>query len=260
MPKKPQPKTNLFLAAILTLSFACAGFCQQPSFEAASIKPSVPGEKGASMHNDPGRIAFSNVSLRNCIVNAYKVRDYQVVGPDWLNSARFDIVATLPSGAPQDQMPLMLQSLLAERFKLSLHRETKELPVYALVVGKNGPKLHETESGDSSMRSSGGHIEAQKSRMPGLAASLSIWAGRPVLDMTGLTGYYDYKLDFSVDPGLMQGVFAEKAAAIAARAGATDGPSIFTAVQEQLGLKLEPRKAPVEILVIDHAEKVPTEN
>ncbi len=233
---------------------------QTLAFDAASIKPTPPDVQGTTMRGDRGRIVYNGATLRNCIINAYELRDYQLSGPEWINSARFDIVATLPPNADRSQAPQMLQTLLKERFKLEVHRETREFSVYALTVGKNGPKFRESASTEdgSSTKSGRGHMEAQRIKMSGLAASLSYWAGRPVVDMTGLNGRYDLTLDFVPDPALsMKGTFAEKEAE---RTDRPEGPSIFTAVMEQLGLRLEPRKAPIEVLVVDRMERTPTEN
>jgi uncharacterized protein (TIGR03435 family) len=196
---------------------------------------------------------------------AYRVKDHQISGPDWLASQRFDIVAKLPEGASREQVPEMLQSLLVERFKLALHRDKKEHTAYALVVGKNGPKLHPSEGGAAgpggTIKIGRGHLEVNKTTVSNFADMLSRLVDRPVLDMTELQGRFDFTLDFAPEGmktfGMIMGAPAEKPAESASE---PSGPSIFTAVQEQLGLKLEARKAPVEILVIDHIEKVPTEN
>jgi uncharacterized protein (TIGR03435 family) len=145
----------------------------------------------------------------------------------------------------------MLQSLLAERFQLKLHRETKEVPMYALVVGKTGLKIKEGEFGRSSTSGSPGHLTAQKMPIAKLADFLSGQLGSPVTDMTGMKGFFDFTLEWAPDsrPG--------EAGAITDSA---PGASVFTAVQERLGLKLEGRKGPVEMLVIEHVEKIPTGN
>ena len=163
----------------------------------------------------------------------------------WTSSAHFDIVAKAEGDAAptKNQMRQMIQALLADRFQLKVHRERKELPVFALVVGKNGPKLSEPDPSKPGMRTMGNatglHITAWQSTMQQLADQLSNTAGRPVLDKTGLTGTYAWKLDFSPD------------------VAAPDSgiPTMSTAVQDQLGLRLEAQKAPIEILVIDSAEK-----
>ena len=182
------------------------------------------------------------------------MKDYQVSGPDWLNTEIYDITATLPPGTTGDEVLLMIQTLLADRFKLTLHRDSKELPVYALVVGKGGSKLQEVEFGRGSTSGSPGHLTATRIAIRNLTEFLSRQTGRPVLDMTGLKGFYNFTLNYTPDaaPSAPSPETPIPESAV--------GPSLFTAVQEQLGLRLEARKAPVEILVVDHAEKVPTEN
>jgi uncharacterized protein (TIGR03435 family) len=206
------------------------------------------------MRLDPGRLTCSNVSLHKLMVESYDVKDYQVSGPDWLNTEIYDITATLPPGTTGDDVRVMIQSLLADRFKLSFHRESKELPVYALVVGKGGSKLQEVEFGRGSTSGSPGHLEATRIAIRNLTEFLSRQTGRPVLDMTGLKGFYNFTLNFT--PEASPSAPSPETPIVESAVG----PSLFTAVQEQLGLKLEPRKAPVEILVVDHAEKIPTEN
>jgi len=191
--------------------------------------------------------------VKDIVSQAYKVRRSQISGPDWIETERFDITAKIPAGAGRDQVPLMLQALLADRFKLTLHRETKDLPIYALVIAKNGPKFKtsESETGISSNSNrKHSHVTAKVS-MHGFAEFLSEEAGRPVVDQTGLSGSYDLTLDWA-SPDLAPGD--------APANDTTADPSLFTALQEQLGLKLDPTKGPVEMLVIDRAERTPTEN
>jgi uncharacterized protein (TIGR03435 family) len=258
------------------------------AFEAASVKPAAPSTDGnvrRSFKGDAGRIDYQNVTLKGLIMRAYGVKDYQIAGPDWLNSAGYDVVATIPHDATEAQAPLMLQTLLAERFKLTLHHETKDLPVYALVVGKNGPKLKPAEQEEGfSMRMSpkGRHIDG-KSRLAGLCDFLSRTLDRPVVDMTDLKGVYDITLDWAPDDSeragmtktAMEAAFSPAAGgppqAVIGKGAAigkgsenmpdnTDGASLFTALQERLGLKLEQRKTPADFLILDRAEKVPVEN
>jgi uncharacterized protein (TIGR03435 family) len=281
--------------ATLIVFTSCGAFGQTegklPEFEVASVKPAPPPTGPGlrvRMGGDPGRIDYSNVTLKDMIRQAYQVKEYQISAPDWFNSTRFDVVAKVPAKTPKEQIPLMWQSLLADRFKLTLHREKKELPVYVLVVGRNGPKLKESEdSGDATRPTAGfgpgmpggrgmmqigrGRLSATKMSLASFADMLSRQMDRPVIDMTELKGLYDFTLEYTPDerqrmmpfmPGLPAGPVAEEHAP---RANSSDsataaGPTIFVAVQEQLGLKMEARKAPVEILVVDHAEKVPTEN
>jgi uncharacterized protein (TIGR03435 family) len=164
------------------------------------------------------------------------------MGPDWLSSQKFDIVAKAAAAGDDDQLMPMLQTLLAERFKLAIHRETKERAVYALVTGKNGPSLHEVEAGPEHSSGGRGSLSGQKMSMSQLADALSQRVDLPVLNTTGIEGVFDIELKWAPDEDNV------------------NGPSIFTAVQEQLGLKLEQRKGPMEIIVVDHAERVPTEN
>src|SRR6202011_3569884 len=142
----------------------CAAFGQQPpekiAFEVASIKPAQPmpmGRMRIGMNADAGMLRYTNVTLKDCIRNAYRVKDFQVQGPDSIESARFDIVAKLPAGSSPDQIPEMLQALLADRFKLTLHRDTKEHAIYALVVGKGGAKLKPAEIAAGEAAAPGGN-------------------------------------------------------------------------------------------------------
>jgi uncharacterized protein (TIGR03435 family) len=228
------------------------------SFEVASVKRAPP-QLGKSFNSgiklDPGRLTCTNISLKKLIYESYGVKDYQVSGPDWLDTEIYDIAATLPPGATGDDVLLMIQTLLADRFKLTLHRDTKEMPVYALVVGKGGSKLEEVEFGRGMTSATHGRLTATRVLIRNLTEFLSRQTDRPVLDMTGLKGFYSFTLNYAPD----ETSFAPAPGAPPIPES-TAGASLFSAIQEQLGLKLEARKAPVEILVIDHAEKVPTEN
>ena len=258
---------------IVFTQFAAFGQATPPAFEVASVKHAPPAGNDirVMMGGDAGRVNYSNVTLRNVMTRAFSVKDGQITGPDWLSSERYDIVAKLPPNTSRDQIPLMLQTLLADRFKLTLHREKKVMPVYALVVGKNGPKLREADAA-AGMRVSMGPKGRQlngKVSIAQLADSLSNFMDRPVLDMTEIKGVYDIDLQWVPDdsqrgPGFMGPGGGRPPEGGGERKGATDASesaaSIFTAVQETLGLKLEGRKSPIDILIVDHAEKVPTEN
>jgi uncharacterized protein (TIGR03435 family) len=228
------------------------------------------------------------------------VKRFQISGPSWLETERFDITAKVPDGTPREQVPLMLQQLLIERFKMAIHKEKKEMPVYALVVGKGGPKLQKSEDapapppagpdgpgeaagrggrgpggfpggGRGMIRLMPGKMDAKQINLGSFADMLSNMLDRPVIDETKLEGTYDISMDISMEEmGLMRGMRMgppPQHEGVAGAAGPAAGPapdstpgtSIFTAVQ-QLGLKLEPRKAPVDLVVIDRSEKVPTEN
>jgi uncharacterized protein (TIGR03435 family) len=205
------------------------------------------------------------VRLRQLIEFAYHVDKFQISGgPGWFESQGFDVLAKPPQSAEADagtrqlsndqrnQLRRRLQALLAERFQLVVHRETKEMPVYALVVAKNGPKLKESTK-ERDMGGMPGRVTAEGTPMEGLAEYLTGMLKRPVLDRTGLKGTYDFKLEWTPDPGGLGKLDEEKAGG--ASAPDPSGPSIFTALQAQLGLKLESQKGPVEFIVIDRAEK-----
>ncbi len=230
------------------------------AFEVASVKhvpPPAPGQGySSSMKLAPGRLMGINVSLKKLIMNSYEVRDYQLSGPDWLDSELFDIVATMPRETTSEEAIRMIQALLAERFHLTMHHEARELPVYALVIGKNGTKLKEVGYGNSSTNSSPGKIVANKALMSNLANLLSRQFERPVIDMTGLKGFYDFELQWTPD----EGAAMPKPGEGGALTDSATGPSLMVALQQQLGLKLEMRKAPVDILVIDRVDRIPKEN
>ena len=225
-----------------------------PAFDVASVKVSPPSKTDLININlgniQHGTLSLTNASLADCLRFAYSLSsNSQLAGPDWITSkaVRFDIVAKAAPETPREDELRMLQALLNERFKLVFHREPKEMSYYALVVGRNGPKL-QPESEDAPPFDAHGlrYIAQPHLSMMMLGTLISRFELQaPVIDMTGIPGRYQVKLEWSPAN---------------ASPDAPAGPSIFTAVQEQLGLKLEARKGPVEILVIDHAEKIPTEN
>jgi uncharacterized protein (TIGR03435 family) len=184
------------------------------------------------------------------------LKEYQVSTPDWMNDEHYDLTATMLAGTPPHEVLLMLRSLLNDRFRLVTHPETKELSVYALVVDKNGLKLKPSEGfGGSSISSSPkGRTMRANVTMKGFAGMLSGLVDRPVVDMTKLTGGYRIDLEWAPDE-----LRANPTASEAGTSEGVRGPTIFTALHE-VGLKLESRKAPVEILVVDSGEKVPAEN
>ena len=274
-------------------------FSQGPgklTFEVASIKASEPSQEGRiamRMGADAGMLRYNNVSLKDCIRTAYRVKDFQVEGPDWIGSARFDITAKLPEGASQDQIPEMLQALLADRFKLQIHRETKDHAIYALVVGKGGPKLKPAEvpTGDApqaggpggpgrgglgrggmmmTVDDAGAHLKASSVTLASLGELMARFSERPIVDLTGIQGQYDFDLVFT--PETLRGVPGGGRAVVGPGGGGAGGGgpapaegasdragSIYDSVQKY-GLKLESRKAPMELIVVDHLEPKPTEN
>jgi bla regulator protein BlaR1 len=254
-------------------------------YEVASIKPNKSGENRVRMMIRPDGLSATGATLDMLIQNAYGVRYFQIAGsPSWSKSERYDIEAKMDGSIVEELRKLsedqrkietrrMLQALLADRFQLKLHSDTKELPLYALVIAKNGSKLQPAKSGDTYpngfkgpevhggagmilMEGDGGPVTGQGIPIRDLVNLLSQQLGRTVLDRTGLTGKYDFTLKWAPDenrgppgpPGIDNSPPTDSL-----------GPSISTAVQEQLGLKLESEKGPVEILVIDHVEK-PSEN
>jgi uncharacterized protein (TIGR03435 family) len=237
-----------------------------PKFEVASLKPSQPGGRGGGIRPAPGgeRYLATNIPLRLLIMVAYRLKTDQVAGgPEWMNTDTFDMNAKAERPSSAEDLHLMLQNLLVERFKLRFHRETKELPVYVLSVDKNGPKMtpHEAASaGDPWMDQSVDQVVHVKMKATSAPMEYFVWRlgqvlDRPVIDHTNLKGGYDFELSYTRDlpPGSPEG------ARLNGEPIDTSGPTIFAALRQQLGLKLEPQKGPVEILVIDHAEK-PAEN
>jgi uncharacterized protein (TIGR03435 family) len=271
-------------AACACLALFGLGLAQQatdkPSFEVASVKPSDPNPTNpmwVGMSADRALVTYTNITLRDCIRAAYRVRDFQIIGPEWITNTRFEITAKLAAGASPDQIPEMLQVLLAERFKLTLRRDTKEQPVYALTVGKDGPKLKPADKGidnqsptavgpDGKPRQammfrfspSGVVLTAPSANLASFVELMSRFTERPVVDMTGLEGQYEFNLTFA--PETTRGLpTAGLLGPDGTPASSDPAPSLFGAVQ-QYGLRLEARKAPLEMLTVTHLEKIPTEN
>jgi uncharacterized protein (TIGR03435 family) len=229
------------------LAFAQAA--APPRFEVASIKPSdaVPGSSG--VHASNGRLTADNVTLKRCLMAAYKVGPNLIAsGPDWLDQDRFNISAK--GEPPSADVLVMLQSLLAERFKVAFHRESRPVQAYVLEVAKGGPKLEKSDGDSHQTDNSRGDITARNATMDRFAEVLSRQMDLPVVNHTGLEGVFNFRLKWTPERK-MESKSKENAA--------PDGPSVFTAIQEQLGLRLRAQKVPLEVLVIDHAEK-PGEN
>jgi uncharacterized protein (TIGR03435 family) len=254
----------LFAGALVPRWIAFAQQPDRPSFEVVSVKPGDPNDRRVSVFMQPGgRFTATNATLKMLIGFAYDLREHQMAGgPSWLGSERYNIEAKADSATPippasnNVTMRLMAQSLLAARFKLAVHRETKEEQVYELVVAKGGPKLKEaTDSAKGPQQGLG----MGRGKVTGMAAATSLIArflseqlGRSVIDKTGLTGKYDFTLTWTPEFGQQ---FPGGDRPEAPPPTDPNGPSIFTALQDELGLKLESAKGPVDILVIDHAEK-----
>jgi uncharacterized protein (TIGR03435 family) len=262
---------NLLLAA--SAFAAAASLAQSPAtslkFEVASLKPSQPDPRGfMGIRPAPGgeRYLASNVTLKLLITVAYRIKADQISGgPSWIDSDHYDMNAKAERPSSADELHAMLQDLLADRFQLRFHRETKELPIYALAVDKGGPKLqpHQAQSAgdpwiDVAFEHSKMAWHARFAPMSYFAWRLTLMLDRPVVDQTALPGGYDFDLAFTpILPG--GGITPPEGALLNGAPVDTSGPTIFDAVRQQLGLRLERQKGPVDILVIDHAEK-PAEN
>jgi uncharacterized protein (TIGR03435 family) len=320
-------KAAKMFVGVAGASLLAAGVAFGVEFEVASIKPAQPitsqlssGKIHIGMQVDGARVDIGSMPLDALLPLAFNVKQYQISGPAWLSAdivsaERFDIMGKMPDGAKQDQVPEMLQALLADRFKLTFHRETREHAVYALVAAKGGSKLKEsapqpdtpesgndgndakkgiaidtsdgavrvTQDGKGGIVTRGGRggttritpgadgsmrMEATRVTMAQLADTLSRFVDRPVVDMTELPGEYQVALELSMADLMSAARAAELPGVPQPGAGATSAAdaapepssgSVFAAVQK-LGLRLEPRKAPLETIVIDHLEKTPTEN
>ena len=256
--QKEQHMRRILMAVLVALAPAAA----QTSFEVASVRISQFAKAGGegstreSVEPGPGGLAMRNVSLRSAIRWAYGVKDFQISAPGWTDSERYDIAAKAAGAVSNEQLRLMLQALLTERFKLALHHETKELPVYALVVGKRGTRIEAAKSaGDGVMRVKNGALEFRSMSMAEFAERLSarpFGVERPVVDRTGLEGAFDFTMKLAEND-------VELKRSLERREMEHDS-SMFTAPLQELGLKLEAQKGPIEILVIDRADKVPVEN
>lgn len=237
------------------------------AFDVASIKPNASSDNRVMVRVQPGGgFSASGMTLKQLMLQAYNVREFQITGgPGWISSDRYDINAKaegLPDRVAPDQMRPLLRNLIEDRFKLKTHTESKEMPIYALVPAKSGHKLKVSEAGDGPgpmIRIGRGQINGKSMPMSLLVQQLSGQLGRKVVDQTGLTGAYEILLEWTPEPGQGGGVFGGPPAPDAIQAVDTSSPTIFTALQEQLGLRLEPQKGPVEIIVIDSVEK-PSEN
>jgi bla regulator protein BlaR1 len=264
---------RLFVGASVVAILACGARAQSPTvptrFDVATIKPNAANDNLFAYRGLPGgALSATGVPLKMLIMEAYDVKAFQVAGePDWVNTARWDIEAKVEGfqgRLSQAQHGVMLRALLEDRFQLTVRRETKEMPLYALIVVKGGPKLTahtgEPPAPGQAIRSGRGLFSVQKGGIALLAAQLERQLSRVVIDKTGLNGEYDYTLVWTPEPGEggpeSIGLPPQPELPVPAD---SKGPSIFTALQEQLGLKLESQRGPVEIIVIERVEK-PSEN
>jgi uncharacterized protein (TIGR03435 family) len=249
---------RLSLNIALVLVLAATGYGQ--TFEVASIRVNKTDDSGKegrriNVEATPGSLTMRNVTLLSCIRWAYNVHDYQISGgPNWRDSERYDIIAKPAAAVSEDQMRLMLRALLADRFKLMVGSETRELPVYVMNVGKNGHRMQRSKTdGPRTMGPAAGGLAFKNASMSDLELFLNTAPGidRPVLDRTGLEGAFDFALiifDSQIDD-----------AAGAKRAAVSAGSSTFADALDRIGLRLESTKLPTEMITITHAEK-PSEN
>jgi uncharacterized protein (TIGR03435 family) len=235
------------MRATLLILLAVGAHAQStPTFEVASVKVSPPRrgtDRYTTMDTDPAMVRYSNITLSNLIAIAYRYDSNLIVIPERFGGGSYDVAARLPAAASKDKVPEMMQTLLAERFKLVVHRESRDEKVYYLTIARNGPKLKPArpEGGPNSITLNGIFGRAMPISM--LAASLTRpLEGTRVIDKTGLEGNFDIELRY-VPPNSKE-----------------PGPDVVAALQEQLGLKLAAGKSPIERIIVDHAEKIPTEN
>jgi uncharacterized protein (TIGR03435 family) len=240
----------LAIAGIAVVVLSSGARAQSPVFEVASIRRNLNGGENTQINISGGRLTVTNGSVKTLIRNAYDILGFQLAGgPRWLDTDMYDMAATTGSAEtiPQAQLKLLLQTLLADRFGLKVHWETREASVYALTIDKGGPKFQQSSGTErpgvnTSKRAGRGQMKGTREPMSILASNLGNQLGAIVLDKTDLAGTYDWTLIWGLDPNV----------------DSTE-PSLFTALREQLGLRLNAQKGPMEVLVIDSASK-PSEN
>jgi len=280
---------------------AAAAFGQtpRPEFEVASIHPvdqNNQAQVNVGVHIDGAQVNITYFALKDYIRVAYKIKDYQIVGPDWLASEHYDISAKLPSGATRDQVADMLKSLLEDRFKIKSHMDSKEFPVYALIPAKGGVKLKESPVDPETQPAAGSSapnvnvnvtggargvtinlgrgayfsfadnkLEAKKLTMVAFCDTLARFMDKPIVDMTELKGTYDITLNFTQEDYTAMLIRSAISAGVALPPQAlkmlelSSGDSLASGLQ-MVGLKLDSRKAPLPVLVVDKIEKTPTAN
>jgi uncharacterized protein (TIGR03435 family) len=245
------PSTRLVCVALTVTAGALAQDATSlPRFEVASIKLSTSNDTGSRNDLNGANVVFRNYVLTGILQTAFKVDRLGLEAPAWFDSERFDITAKVPDEkASLDERRQMLQALFIDRFGLAFHRETKIRTGFGLVVARSGPKIQPVEDvGGHNNDNRPGKIQRLRTTIGDFASALAYIIQQPVVDETHMEGRYNVVLTYTPDPG----------SGVPTAAG--DGPSIFTAMEEQLGLKLEPRKVPVDIFVVDHCQRTPTEN
>jgi uncharacterized protein (TIGR03435 family) len=276
---------------------------QGPTFEVASVRPSSPPAPGARVFygpprggpgtSDPERITWRAASLLSILMAAYDVQAFQISGPDWAPTTRYDITAKVPTGTTKAQMGMMWRTLLRDRLGVVVHHASKEFQVYELILAKDGPKMKETDlpataepfdfaagspkfGGNGTLEISGtgsvvtvmptekgpiARLAGKGFTMPELAARLGGWTSHPIVDRTGLAGRFDFVLEFTPDMSRIQPPPGAPAPSLAGGDSANDpGSDAAYALEKQLGLRLTLAKAALDVIVVDHAEKTSTEN
>lgn len=280
-------RSAVFLLPCLCSVGALGQTAGRLEFEVASVRPSSPpdprgvtaGCRGGPGTNDPGLFSCSHMTLGNLVGLAYQIDSRRLSAPDWLADTRyvFDLQARVPQGTTKDEFSIMVQNLLADRFKLTIHRDTRDAQHYDLVVAKGGPKFKAAAPAGPAAIPPPGSAALEKTGCPALpvargvtvingefvlhipdwsmdvlATQLAYSLDAPVMDATGLTGKYDIAMCWAADD--------KRGAPNAAPTIADSAPTLQQAVRDQLGLRLESKKGPVEFIVVDHAEKLPAEN
>lgn len=255
------------------LEFDVASVRQTPAGSQASLGLRTTGAGSVTITSD--RASYRNITLKSLLTRAYNLKPFQISGPAWIDSERYDVLATIPEGTPIEDVPVMLQHLLAERFRITLHSETKQHSGYSLGIGKGGPKLKlsaENNNSDPSANPDASRRQASLSftmggsstvmnfkgeTMPAFADFLSRTLGRPIIDSTGLPGKFDIALPVSM--GVIMPGAQETGADGSPVESDSSMASLFTAIHD-LGLKLDSDKVPLKCIVVDKAKKIPTEN
>jgi uncharacterized protein (TIGR03435 family) len=239
-----------------------------PTFDAASVKQNTSPEPRSEFHTNPDGVTITNYRLQFLIPYCFRIAVYQMAGvPPWLSINKYDIIARAPHNSSEDQLRVMLQQLLADRFKLKFHREHRDVTGYALMPAKDGPKLiverRESHEGDGRIGAGRGVARGHMITASQLAEALALYLERPVLDQTGIDGLFNFELHWTPDETQPQ---LGPPQAPGAPPGApppdqpTTWPSLFAAVQEQLGLKLIGERTSIDMFIIDHLQETPTEN
>jgi len=240
------------LAVLSSVAVLAQARDSRPAFEVASIKINAACSGSRGTHQDKAQVVFTNMPLSRLLMRAYQIYSFQLNGPRWMDDVCFDIAAKYPEDAKESDRPLMLRTLLEEQLKLTAHRETRQLQGYVIVVARGGFKLKPVDAGQSVSNVSGGFrkstLAAKRMSIAALADLLTRIRDEMVIDKTGLTGVYDFDLNWSNDDQNPAG-------------GETDRfPPISSALAETLGLRLQSEKVPVQMVVVDHVERTPSDN